>query len=300
MNRRASQLGLFNTSYADPSGLLKANLSTASDMARLIADVSENTYISGIMQTAAYSFHTLTPPRLVSFHTTDHLLMHDVPVMAAKTGFTNPAGFCLASLLRLPSMQTVAIVVLGAKTNAERFIEVENLYQWWTLHTKALLLHVEDVLPAVHLSERGMAFIKSTEGFHATPYWDSHGYAVGYGFHRWLDKPVTRYYPKRVTVEEADAQFESQITLFEGVLMQSIAQPLSQPAYDSLVSVAYNLGRINVQIIEKLSAGQGVTPGDFLATATVHNRPDAGLETRRLREFVMFAGDYAGVLLDTK
>lgn len=299
MNEKAVEFNLPNTMYADSSGLLKANVSTALDMAKLIAIVSSNTYISGIMQTANYAFRTVQK-RLVAFHTTDHLLMHNVPVMAAKTGFTNPAGFCLASLLRMPTLQNIAIVVLGARTNAERFIEVENLFQWWMLHEKMSSLRVQDVIPAVHLSAQGIDFIKRVEGFHAKPYKDSGGYAVGYGFHHWNGRKVTKTYPRFVTAEEADAQFEDQLATYEDVVADSIAQPLSQPAYDSLVSIAYNLGRINTHIIEKLSAGRAVTPADFLATATVRNRPNAGLETRRLREFVMFAGDYQGVMLSSK
>ena len=41
MNEKAAELGLTNTSYADPSGLLSANVSSAYDMAKLI------TYVSG-------------------------------------------------------------------------------------------------------------------------------------------------------------------------------------------------------------------------------------------------------------
>ncbi len=296
MNDKAASLGLTNTTYADPSGLLKANMSTALDMARLIIMVSNNDYIAHVMQTAQYAFRTVAH-RQVAFHTTDHLLMHKVPVMAAKTGFTNPAGFCLASLLQLPTQQTVAIVVLGARSNAERFIEVENLYQWVLLHAKAIALKMQDAIPADHLSERGMEFIKQVEGFHATPYYDSHGYAVGYGFHRWNGRPVTKHYPKSVTVEEADDQFVSRAPLFQGVLMNNIAVPLSQPAFDSLTSLVYNLGRVNDHIIEKLSVGRAVTLSDFLVTATVKHRPNAGLMQRRLREFVLFAGDYEGELL---
>lgn len=299
MNEKAEDLGLEQTHYADTSGLLKGNVSTAYDTARLLVDVSTNGYISSVMQMPKYSFRT-AGKRLVSFQTTDHLLMHDVPVMAAKTGFTNPAGFCLASLLRLPNAQTIAIVVLGAQTNAERFIEVENLYQWLTMHAKIAQLDVQDVIPAAHLSDRGLTFIKEAEGFHATPYWDSGGYAVGYGFHRWHGLRVTKVYPRHITRADADDEFRKQLTQYENVVTAAIVSPLSQSAYDALVSVAYNLGRINSEIIAKLSAGQGVTPRDFLATATVHNRPNAVLESRRMREFVLFAGDYTGVLLSTK
>lgn len=296
MNTTAQDMGLAHTTYADSSGLLKANVSTALDMAKLIVAVSSNDYISRIMQTTSHAFRTVAK-RVVSFRTTDHLLMHDMPVVAAKTGFTNPAGFCLASLLRVPdAVRSVAIVVLGARTNAERFVEVENLYQWWTLREKTTL-NVHDVLPAVHLSEKGIEFIKRVEGFHAKPYKDSGGYAVGYGFHQWNGKPVTRFFPKFVTQDEADAQFLDQLNIYEAVVAESVTSPLSQSAYDALVSVAYNLGRVNTRIIDKLSAGLAVTPRDFLATATVRNRPNAGLQMRRLKEFLVFAGDYHGAFL---
>ena len=40
MNSKAAELGLTSTSYADPSGLLSANVSSAYDMAKLISYVS--------------------------------------------------------------------------------------------------------------------------------------------------------------------------------------------------------------------------------------------------------------------
>jgi D-alanyl-D-alanine endopeptidase (penicillin-binding protein 7) len=297
MNQKAVALRLIHTNYSDPSGLLATNVSSAFDMAHLIVVASTNQYIADIMQMPQYTFRTVAK-RLVTFKSTDHLLAHNIPVMAAKTGFTNPAGFCLASLLRMKD-QTIAIVVLGARTNAERFIEVENLYQWWMLHQKFSALQVQDVLPAVHLSARGISFIKRVEGFSSTPYWDVNGYAVGYGFHMWDGQKVTRHYPKIVSLEDADTEFERQQSTYEAVVTVSINSPLSQPAYDALVSIAYNLGRVNDSIIAKLSVGASVTPSDFLETATVRNRPNVGLENRRIREFVMFAGDYDGITLVT-
>jgi D-alanyl-D-alanine carboxypeptidase len=50
--------------------------------------------------------------------------------MAAKTGFISKSGYCLATLLRLPQGQQVALVVLGARSNAGRFMETQNLFNW--------------------------------------------------------------------------------------------------------------------------------------------------------------------------
>src|SRR6266850_2415875 len=52
-------------------------------------------------------------------------------LLAGKTGFIRAAGYCLATLLRLPaSNQQVAVVVLGARSNAGRFMETQNLFDW--------------------------------------------------------------------------------------------------------------------------------------------------------------------------
>src|SRR5207253_4222035 len=70
--------------------------------------------------------------RVISFHSTNHLLGRtDVDVRAGKTGFISKAGYCLATLLRMPDGgPQVAVVVLGARSNAGRFMESRNLFNW--------------------------------------------------------------------------------------------------------------------------------------------------------------------------
>jgi D-alanyl-D-alanine endopeptidase (penicillin-binding protein 7) len=135
MNDKADELGLESTSYADPSGLLNANVSSAYDMARLISYVSGNEQIASIMRTPHYTVKTGS--RSISVNSTNQLVKTgDVDVQAGKTGFIRAAGYCLATLLRLPQGgPEVAVVVLGAKSNAGRFWETRHLFNW--LSTKA-------------------------------------------------------------------------------------------------------------------------------------------------------------------
>jgi D-alanyl-D-alanine endopeptidase (penicillin-binding protein 7) len=130
MNQKAAELGLTSTHYADPSGLLADNVSSAYDMARLIAHASADEKISGIMRMPEYTVHAAR--RDITFRSTDHLLGREgMDVLAAKTGFISKAGYCLATLLRLPQTgQQVALVVLGARSNAGRFMETQNLFAW--------------------------------------------------------------------------------------------------------------------------------------------------------------------------
>jgi D-alanyl-D-alanine endopeptidase (penicillin-binding protein 7) len=138
MNVKASDLGLRSTSYADPSGLLAENVSSAYDMARLITYASADERIASTMRISEYTVYT--PKRAIMFRSTNHLLgRDDVDVRAAKTGFIAKAGYCLATLLRLPQNgHQVAVVVLGARSNAGRFMETQNLFTWLTAKAATL------------------------------------------------------------------------------------------------------------------------------------------------------------------
>ena len=130
MNQKAEELGLTSTHYVDPSGLFSENVSSAYDMARLIAHVTGDHRIASIMQKQHYTVET--GRRRINIHSTNQLVMKgDVDVLGGKTGFIRKAGYCLATLLRLPqSGAQVAVVVLGAKSNAGRFWETRHLFNW--------------------------------------------------------------------------------------------------------------------------------------------------------------------------
>jgi D-alanyl-D-alanine carboxypeptidase len=80
------------------------------------------------------------PRRTITFRSTNYLLgREEFDVMAGKTGFISKAGYCFATLLRLPhNGQQVAVVVLGARSNAGRFMEVQNLFNWISTKTSSL------------------------------------------------------------------------------------------------------------------------------------------------------------------
>jgi D-alanyl-D-alanine endopeptidase (penicillin-binding protein 7) len=130
MNEKAVELGLESTSFIDPSGLNPANISSAYDLSRLISFASANETIAPIMRTAAYSARTSR--RTINIRNTNHLVRGgEVDVLGGKTGFITKAGYCLATLLRLPqSNHQVAVVVLGAGSNNGRFWETRHLFNW--------------------------------------------------------------------------------------------------------------------------------------------------------------------------
>jgi len=146
MNEKAKELGLESTAYADPSGLLSDNTSSAYDLARLITYVSGDERIASIMRTPYYT--VTAGRRQITVHSTNQLVMKgDVDVQAGKTGFIRKAGYCLATLLRLPQGgPEVAVVILGAKSNPGRFWETRHLFNW--ISTKATDWFGPNTLPS--------------------------------------------------------------------------------------------------------------------------------------------------------
>jgi serine-type D-Ala-D-Ala endopeptidase (penicillin-binding protein 7) len=134
MNEKAIELGLQNTSFADPSGLNPNNMSSAFDLSHLITFAASDERIASIMRTPTYT--VATSRRMIPIHSTNRLVMNgDVEVMGAKTGFISKSGYCLATLLRLPQGNPIAVVVLGAGSNNGRFWETRHLFSW--LNAKA-------------------------------------------------------------------------------------------------------------------------------------------------------------------
>ena len=139
MNQKAAELGLTDTHYADTSGLLAANISSAYDMARLMAYAGGDSRIADLMQKQRYDVPV--GRRTISIRNTNRLVMKgDVDVLGGKTGFIRKAGYCLATLLRLPQGgPPVVVVVLGARSSASRFAEARQLVNWLASRAQDLL-----------------------------------------------------------------------------------------------------------------------------------------------------------------
>ena len=139
MNEMAVNLGLTSTSYADPSGLDARNVSSAYDISHLIAFAGADPKLGPIMRTQEHTVRTAT--RQIPIHSTNRMLGPGalgtgMDVLGAKTGFISKAGYCLATLLRVPQGPQVAVVVLGATNSTTRFWEARHLFNWvvgkWT------------------------------------------------------------------------------------------------------------------------------------------------------------------------
>ena len=126
MNAKAAEIGLKDTRFEDPTGLDQNNVSTASDVAKMLQTAAGNPLIHSITTTASYEFATERRAHLIS--NTNRLLKSRYQILGGKTGYISESGYCFATWLRVDGRDLVA-VVLGAPTNATRFADVVRLVQ---------------------------------------------------------------------------------------------------------------------------------------------------------------------------
>jgi D-alanyl-D-alanine endopeptidase (penicillin-binding protein 7) len=126
MNTKSIELGLTGTRFVEFTGLNEHNVSTASDVARLLHAAANEPLIAEITTTRSYDFHTAR--RWHTIGNTNRLLYGRYEVLGGKTGFIQPAGYCFATWVRAQGRDLIA-VVLGAPTNATRFADAVRLIQ---------------------------------------------------------------------------------------------------------------------------------------------------------------------------
>lgn len=121
MNHKASQLGMLNTTYEDASGLGINNQSTGKDLSLLLLHAYTYDKIRDIASNETYSFTEKSKKRkkVVVVHNTNFNLLHEFKeIIISKTGYTNPAGKCLAMVLT-KNNEKYTIVILGEKNTRE-------------------------------------------------------------------------------------------------------------------------------------------------------------------------------------
>lgn len=128
MNVKAQTMGLDNTSFEDPSGLGRDNISTAQEVARIVQQANNYPAIQHVSTQTRVSVAPSSGPRSVAVNNTNTRFLAIFPhsVMVSKTGFTVPAGYCMSLLVENQGQQFV-IVVLGERSKFTRLTEVKRI-----------------------------------------------------------------------------------------------------------------------------------------------------------------------------
>jgi len=130
MNRKAQALGMTRSHFADPTGLSSENVSTASDLARMVKAAAGYELIRDATTTASHFVEVQPTGRILGFNNTNSLVRAGQwDIQLSKTGFIREAGKCLVMLATVAS-RPVVIVLLDSYGRLTRIADANRVKHW--------------------------------------------------------------------------------------------------------------------------------------------------------------------------
>jgi D-alanyl-D-alanine endopeptidase (penicillin-binding protein 7) len=127
MNLKAQDLNLPYTQFVDPSGLSVFNVSTLREVGAIFKAASQYELIRSISTLKEIQIPAQKKKRAVSFVNTNfNILSQFRNIVVSKTGFTNPAGFCMGLILNRQGHEFI-VIVLGEPNKHTRAATVDRL-----------------------------------------------------------------------------------------------------------------------------------------------------------------------------
>lgn len=128
MNVKASQLGMLDTRYVEPTGLSASNQSSAQDLTRLVRAAFEHPIIRDL----STSLEMVIPvgQRSVAFRNTNGLVRNpEWEIGLQKTGYIAAAGRCVVMQTQLAGRKLI-MVLLDSAGKYSRIGDAERLRKW--------------------------------------------------------------------------------------------------------------------------------------------------------------------------
>ena len=130
MNEKAKVLGLTQTHYVDSSGLSPGNVSSPTDLGKLVAAAAKYPLITEYSTTGAVNVTLPDSKRKLSFVNTNSLVRNsDWKIGLSKTGYINEAGKCLVMHAMIAN-QPVVIVLLDSWGRLTRIADANRIRKW--------------------------------------------------------------------------------------------------------------------------------------------------------------------------
>jgi D-alanyl-D-alanine endopeptidase (penicillin-binding protein 7) len=128
MNRKAHELGLTDTRFADPTGLTAENVSSARDLVKMVDAAHQYPLIREFSTSEEYQ--VAVRGRAQTFRNTNALVKNDGwTIGLSKTGYISEAGKCLVMQAWLNNKPTI-IVLLDSWGKLTRIGDAQRIKRW--------------------------------------------------------------------------------------------------------------------------------------------------------------------------
>ncbi len=130
MNKKAAQLGMDNSHFADPAGLHVENKSTARDLMKMVTAARGYDLIRQASTTTRIEVRPYAKRGPLVYGNTNRLLKNETwDIALSKTGYINEAGRCLVMQANIEGEQ-ISIVLLNSFGKLTPFGDSNRLRKW--------------------------------------------------------------------------------------------------------------------------------------------------------------------------
>jgi len=130
MNKKAAQLGMSKSHFADPAGLNVDNMSTARDLMKMVTAARDYALIEQASTTTRIEVRPYAKRGPLVYGNTNRLLKNKTwDINLSKTGYINEAGRCLVMHANIEGEQ-VSIVLLNSFGKLTPFGDSNRLRKW--------------------------------------------------------------------------------------------------------------------------------------------------------------------------
>lgn len=150
MNSKALELGMSNTHFVEPTGLDEENVSTATQLTKLLAASLEREEIQESLLMDEYNLYSNEREKAHHMWNTNWLLLgwiindgHFEEFKGGKTGYIPAAGYNFSMRVADEQGNEIDVIVLGTQSHEARFEEARDIagwvfenYQWPVQETK--------------------------------------------------------------------------------------------------------------------------------------------------------------------
>jgi D-alanyl-D-alanine endopeptidase (penicillin-binding protein 7) len=140
MNVKAKQLGMDDTSFADPTGLDKNNISTAIDLVKMTQAAQQYPLIRELSTSSYYEAHIKNKKIKLNYNNTNLLVRQGLwDIDISKTGYIREAGKCLIMQTKVMD-KPIIMVFLKSYGKYTRTADAKRVKKWLeSVHVQANL-----------------------------------------------------------------------------------------------------------------------------------------------------------------
>lgn len=132
MNKKAIELNMNNTHFSNPVGIDDNNYSTVNDIAILLKYALKNEKFKKIFTTKEYT--TTNNIKLIStiIEKSEPYGINVTNILGSKTGFTDDAGNCLASIAKINNVKYLLVTTNANIDKSYHIMDAVNTYDYYS------------------------------------------------------------------------------------------------------------------------------------------------------------------------